>query len=449
TNYLETGEAKIIGVGREVEAVTKDGRRLPVFLQISTIEVQGETRFVGFITDLSERKELEEQLRRSQRLEALGSLAGGIAHDFNNIIAPILGQTEVLMRSTDVDRRVKERLESLRTSALRAKDLVKRILAFSRPMVGDRSPVNLYQMAAETRELLREVLPTSLVIELEGSENVRPVLAVATEIHQVILNLVTNAHQAIEGEQGYVRIGVRNGLLKRPVVAMRLAAKQPGAIEAVVLTVEDNGAGIPDGVVERIFDPFFTTKQQNKGTGLGLATVHRIVTGLGGTISVESQVGIGTKFVVTLPAISGNFNAPVESDTDRVTARKDLAKILYVDDEVQLTAITDDMLTMLGYMPTCVNDPREALALVREDPKKWDLILTDQTMPHMFGTDLAKELRRMRDGPPVAICTGLVHDPKILGLASGVIEGVLAKPVSMDDLAEFLDEVLRRCRERD
>ena len=374
-----------------------------------------------------ERAKLESQLKHVQKMETLGTLAGGIAHDFNNILTPILGYTEMAIANVPPGNKVREDLMHALKAANRAKDLVKQILTFSRHVEQERRPVDAALIVKEGVKLIRAWLPTTVAIRMDIDEHCGQVFADPTQIHQVLMNLCTNAYHAIgEREDGEIVIGLQPG----EMTTHELAAN-PGVGEGhfVVLSVTDNGAGMTPSVKARVFEPFFTTKKSGDGTGLGLSVVHGIVTGHEGGIAVVSQEGEGSEFKIFLPLVAHPEEEKRLPESHINLAGKE--RILFVDDEEVIAEMGREMLTRMGYAVTTSSSSDDALALFKEDPGSFDLVITDQTMPHMTGAQLAKEMLAIRADLPVIMISGFserisAEDSRAMGICDYVPKPILA-----------------------
>jgi signal transduction histidine kinase/CheY-like chemotaxis protein len=381
-------------------------------------------------------RESEQRLRQSQKMEAIGTLAGGIAHDFNNILGAILGYGELAHQQSAEGSALRRYLNNVLHAAGRAKTLVDRILGFSRSGYGERVPVNVQSVVEETLELLAASLPPGIQLEIRLEAGNAAVIGDATHLHQVAMNLCTNALQAME----------RGGVLSVVLECVELTEARPlsrGTLSPapyVRLVVADTGTGIPPAVLERMFDTFFTTKRVGEGTGLGLSLVHGIVTDLGGVIDVTTKIGEGTRFEIWLP-ITGETGKPVV-EASRGLPRGRGETVMLVDDEPQLVALAEEMLAELGYEPVGFGSSPAALRAFRAEPQRFDLILTDESMPDMIGTELAREIRQIRADVPIILMSG--HGGAQLAQraeAIGVNE-VLRKPLQGSDLAESIARVL-------
>lgn len=405
----------------------------------------GPERLSGYMYDITAFKEseiekvrLEEQLRHTQKMEAVGTLAGGIAHDFNNILGAVLGYTELSLCNSKCDEEIKENLEQVLSATIRAKDLVKQILMFSRKGEENFCSIQLDLVAEEAVNLLRHTIPSTIQINLDCDQGAAPVVADATQMHQIIMNLCTNASHAMPGQGGKIDINLK------PVKIGKIAAEKcPNLLEGDYsqLTISDNGTGMSSETQSRIFEPFFTTKEQGKGTGMGLAVVHGIVRNHGGSILVESEEGKGTTFNVLLPASVKNNDAKEYGST----AKHDCygtEHVLWVDDELQLVDLGKKSLEAFGYKVTSTISAKEALLLFKKNPDAYSLIITDQTMPEMTGDRLATEVMGIKPNIPVIICTGYsaVMDSEMARKIG--VKDLIMKPVDMLKLGKTVRRVL-------
>ena len=386
----------------------------------------------------NENKAFEKQLLHTQKLEAIGSLAGGIAHDFNNILAPIMGRAELMQVENSDNASVQEHCQGIVDASKRARDLVKQILTFSRQVDQEILPVSLADIVQEVIGLVRPALPTTIEIEYHCPEQSPWVMADATQLHQVILNLVTNAFHAMEEQGG--RLCLKLEAVTLGIGEFNDFSISPGLYQQ--LTIEDSGHGMDKATMAKIFDPYFTTKAHGKGTGLGLAVVLGILRGYGGDVRVESKIDKGTTFTLYFPAIElaaeqtpvvHNIQEPMPHGTEH---------ILLVDDEKSVADVTTSMLERLGYKVTVRISSYDALEAFRNLADRIDLLITDLTMPQMTGLQLYREIKKIRPEVKVIICTGFSeqldsHKSKAIG-----IEGFLYKPVVMADLAWCVRSVL-------
>ncbi len=400
-------------------------------------------RMAGSMEDITDRKNaeverdrLEGQLRQAQKLEAIGTLAGGIAHDFNNVLSAILGYGEMAQKDAPDGTPLRRNIDAAISAGMRAKSLVERILAFSRSSTGERFPVHVQSIVAETLDLIADSVPHGVRVERHLSAGDSAVLGDPTQIHQVVLNLCTNAMQAMKSE-GTLVVALDAIDLNESLTVSTGVLKQGNYVR---LSVRDTGVGIAPHVLERMFDPFFTTKGVGVGTGLGLSLVHGIVTELGGGIDVQSAPGAGATFTVYLP-LQGRVAAPAIALETIASGQGET--ILLVDDEEALVKVGEEMLAMLGYEPVGFHSSAAALETFRASPQRFDAVLSDEAMPDMTGSELAKEIRKLHPYIPIVLMSGYVT-PALHTRAqeAGVVE-VLAKPLVSRDIARSLAGVLR------
>jgi PAS domain S-box-containing protein len=382
-----------------------------------------------------EKARLEAQLRQAQKMEAIGTLAGGISHDFNNILAAMMGYTELVLLNQPEGTRVHHYLDEILNAGERAKNLVGQILAFSRQSESERKPIQLRPIVKESLKLLRASLPATIEIRQDIGTDEAIVLADPTQIHQIIMNLCTNAAQAMRDNGGILEVSLHQVQADQDLCAAHPDLR-PGP--CVALTVGDTGCGMTREVLDRIFEPYFTTKEKGEGTGLGLAVVHGIVTGYGGVISVKTEPARGSVFKIYLPAVE--TAAPQTRRDEKLQSGRE--RILFVDDEPSLVEIGRDMLQHLGYEVVTFSSSLEALDAFRARPDRFDLVITDMTMPQMTGERLAQALIEIRPDLPVILCTG--YSERITEeMASALgIKAFLLKPLSAHDLAKKVRDTL-------
>nr|WP_292004316.1 PAS domain-containing sensor histidine kinase [Chlorobium sp.] len=399
-------------------------------------------RYVGIVIDITDRKkeeenkqQLESSLRKSQRLETIGTLAGGIAHDFNNILMPILGYAEMGINSIAEKEPLHDYFSEIMLAAERARNLVEQILTFSRTQENTPSVVSVQSVIAEAMKLLRPSIPATISIEQHIENTCRNILADPSQIHQVIINLCTNAFHAMEESGGVMSITLREIL---PDADMLKTLPGLPAERYVELGIADTGTGMDEATMERIFEPFFTTKSVNKGTGLGLSVVHGIIKSYKGAITVDSRPEKGTSFRIYLPVI----DKPAPDAALKGNASAGNGSILFVDDEKATIKMMTMMLSRLGYRICAVSSPLEALDRFRERPDRFDLVITDLTMPEMNGITLAAELHKTRPYLPVILMTGYGKDIGYNALNQSGICKLLKKPLKMTELGAAIREVI-------
>jgi PAS domain S-box-containing protein len=400
-------------------------------------------RFVGSAIDMTAQKQaqidkeqLEAQLRQSQKMEAIGTLAGGIAHDFNNILGAILGYGELALQHCGAESELRRYLDNVMHATERAKLLVERILGFSRSGLGDRVPVNVASVITETLELLEASLPAGITLQGRISAGNAAVIGDATYLHQVAMNLCTNAMQAME-HGGLLSVALERVEVNDPRTLSRGSlARGP----YVRLIVSDTGSGIPPAVLERMFDPFFTTKDVGEGTGLGLSLVHGIVTDLGGAIDVATTAGVGTQFEIWLPVAGETAAPPAEASIALPCGNGET--VMIVDDERALVALAEEIIAQLGYEPVGFDSSSAALEAFRTEPERFDAVLTDESMPDLIGSDLAQAIRQIRAAIPIILMTGYGGAQLTNRAADIGVNDVLRKPLHRRDLAESLARVL-------
>lgn len=388
--------------------------------------------------DVTNELRMERELRHSQKMEAIGTLAGGIAHDFNNILTAIIGYTEMAQMKLPKEDTATRDLERVQEAGLRAKDLVKRILTFSRQSEQVLEPLQILPIIEEVLGLLRSTMPSTIEIQLQlPDDSVNDIiLADPVQIHQVLMNLATNAAHAMRNLGGVLSVSLAEMDVDAAAIVLHPDLK-PGGY--VTLTVGDTGHGMEKNIRERIFDPYFTTKKVGEGTGMGLSVVQGIIKNLGGTISVDSELGQGTTFHIFLPkATGGNVN--------RVTPDKStcggVERILFVDDEEILAGLGQELLESLGYDVTIALNSREALNLFRSTPQAFDLVITDMTMPGLTGKELSRELLAIKPDMPIILCTGFSELIDEKQAREDGIRGYIMKPYAVNSLNKAIREVL-------
>jgi len=385
--------------------------------------------------DVTARKEAENALRQKHKMEALGTLAGGIAHDFNNILTAITGNSTLALADVTPDHPARESLEEIKSAAVRASDLVRRILAFSRQQEPVARVVPLGPIVEEVLKLLRASLPAMIEIRAELPSSLPLVRVDPTQIHQVIMNLSTNAAHAMREKGG----GLQITLDEAPPASAEAESKR-----WVRLTVRDQGCGMDGKILDRIFEPFFTTKPPGEGSGLGLAVVHGIVQSHGGSITVQSRPGEGTTFQIFFPAALEQAGAAAADSAAPFAGQGQT--ILYVDDEESLVFLARRMLSRMGYQVVGATSAEQAIRLFMEDPKRFALVLTDMSMPGLSGIDLASELFRIEPATPIVMLTGYIRQEVAESAKRIGIREVLLKPNTVEEIGPLIEKILREGR---
>jgi PAS domain S-box-containing protein len=431
----------------ELRSRRKDGSFIDLDVRAVPLMHRGQPHTLAMARDITaqkqaaaERQRLQGQLLQAKKLEAIGTLAGGIAHDFNNILAAIVGYGDLAQKNAPEGTALKRHIDAVVRAGQRGKSLVARILAFSRSGVGERTPINVQSVVAEALDLLAPSLPAHVRLERRLAAGDAAVMGDATQIHQVVMNLCTNAVQAMKAD-GVLTVGL-DAVERAEAMA---ATSRLAAGRYVSLSVGDTGVGMAPHVLERIFDPFFTTREVGVGTGLGLSLVHGIVTDLGGGIDVESRPGEGTTFTVYLPWTS---NRIASAESDESPPLGDGETILLVDDEEPLVRLGEEMLAGLGYEPVGFSSSEAALQAFRKAPERFHAVLSDEAMPEMTGADLAKEIRTIRPDMPILLMTGYAS-PLFLARARNIgVAEVLTKPLAARDIGRVLAALLRENKQR-
>jgi len=422
----------------------RDERTLDIDMTISPIKDTGGTikNCVAVIRDITMDLQIERQLQQTQKMETIGTLAGGIAHDFNNILSAIMGYAEMSLARVAQEDRMHEYLQQILKASNRAKDLVKQILMFSRKHDQEKMPVQIDTVITDALKFLRASIPTTIEIRFTIKEPGGIIMANQVQMHQVLMNLCTNAAQAMAATGGVLSLELSTVILGDRDVPY-YGDVLPG--EYFKLSVSDTGEGIAPAVIDRIFEPFFTTKAPGKGTGMGLAVVHGIVKNHGGTITVNSVPGAETSFHVLLPKITTDIQKRHETEQ---TVPTGTGSILLVDDDETLINLGTDMLMQLGYSVVSAPGSLEALEAFEKNPDAFDLIITDQTMPHMTGYDLARKILDIRPAMPVILCTGYNENISEEKAGRLGIKAFIMKPVNLQEIAVTIRRVLGNTHNR-
>ena len=380
---------------------------------------------------------METQMREIQKMESLGTLAGGIAHDFNNILGAILGYADLAQLACPADSDYRDYITHINQAGLRAKELVQQILLFSRQGGSEKGPVDVSRVVDEALKLIKASLPANIEILASIPQNLAPVFANEIHIHQIVMNLCTNAYHAMKPAGGMLNVGLTPVTIQNHDVKS-FPEMNPG--NYLKLHIADTGCGIPPDLINRIFDPYFTTKPAGEGTGLGLSTIHGIVKDHGGEIKVYSEVGIGTTFHVFFPTA----DAAVETAVEKVELLPTGSGcILFVDDEKSLIDLGRDLLERLGYQVETRASGIDAIEAFRADPQKFDLVISDMTMPKMTGDEMVRQIRAIRPDIPIILCSGFSERIHSQATEAIGISAVLMKPVIYADLAQTVHRVLK------
>ncbi len=442
---FNAGDATVRSQTQELLQPCKDGTTVPteVVTTLITDSHGSVTHIQGVTRNISDRKKAEEEknnlesrLQQAQKMEAIGTLAGGIAHDLNNILGVIIGYAEIACDSLPPESDSIEYLDKVRDASYRASGLVKQILTFSRQSVTERIPLLPAIIIKEALKLLRPSLPSTIIIKPQIDDTAQPILADPTEIHQILMNLCTNAFHAMEQTGGTLDI-----TLKKSTLPQKDLKNQPGVRPGnfAVLSIGDSGPGIPVAIRDKIFDPYFTTKEVGKGTGMGLAIIHGIIKKYGGFITCESALKKGTTFHVFFPTID-----EVVTDTTKPVEimQHGQERILLIDDEEILVDLGKTMLEHLGYKVTVRTNSLEALTTFQNQPDQFDAVVTDQTMPGMTGMDIVRRMLQIRSDIPIILCTGYSNIVNEEQAKSYGIKGFIMKPMTKKNLAALLRKVL-------
>ena len=428
----------LAGYEKPYEAIgqRKNGETYPIRIHGRNVPYEGKNVRTVEFRDLTEQKAMEARIQQSQKIESIGKLAGGIAHDFNNLLFPIVGCTEMLLEDVPADSPLRHKLNTIFKGAMRAKELVQQILAFSRHESSEVKVMRMQSVVGEALKLIRSTIPTSIAINQHIDPDCGPIHADPTQIHQVVMNLATNAYHAMEDRGGELSVNLSEvDLGEDEVVNLDVA---PGSYAC--LTVKDTGTGIDEKIKAKIFDPYFTTKAQGKGTGMGLSVIHGIVKSAGGSIHVESGVGRGSAFHVYLPVVGDAYEQ--REVPPREPFQGGAERILLVDDEADVIGTVEEMLEYLGYAVVSRISSVDALEEFRAHPAQYDLVITDMAMPILSGDQLALEMVGIRPDIPILLCTGFSERLTQADAELPGIQGILMKPIVMQDLAKKIRELL-------
>ncbi|HXG30108.1 MAG TPA: response regulator [Thermodesulfobacteriota bacterium] len=428
----------------ELHHVTKEGREVILQSRWTLVrDDEGKPKWILIVnTDITERKRMESQLLRAQRMESIGTLAGGIAHDLNNILQPIIMAIGIL-RQEYGDEKNRKLLDTIEASARRGANLVKQVLSFARGEEGEHTVLQMRHLIPEIEKIVKETFPKSIDIHTDTSRDLWTILGDPTQLHQVLMNLCVNARDAMPNG-GTLTISAENLLIDENYAQTNIDARVG---PYVVITVSDTGIGIPPEIIDRIFEPFFTTKGPDKGTGLGLSTTFGIVKGHGGFINVYSEVGKGTRFMVYLPAIETSQTKEARARREKGLPLGNGELILVVDDEASILEITRATLETYGYRVITASDGVEAIALYIENQKEIKAVILDMMMPIMDGAATIRALRRIDPGVKVIAVSGLKGNEGATMVSESEVKAFLSKPYTAESLLKTLHGILTMDRE--
>lgn len=396
--------------------------------------------FVAIALDISEKKLLEDRLRQSHKMEAVGTIAGGIAHDFNNILSVIIGNAELALEECPPKTSLEESLVDIKSASIRARDVISQLLSFSRKEKTIQKPIELKPVIEESIRFMRSTLPKSIQIHLNIDKTPGFVIADSTQIYQLLLNTCTNGAHALDDKAGDLWVNVRQIATLQTLKTVN-GAIEPG--EYIQIVVEDNGCGISEQDQNRMFDPYFTTKAVGKGSGMGLAVVHGIVTGCNGGITVKSQVGSGTLITIYLPSCEPLME--VEKETSEQETLRGTETILLVDDEDAIIKVGARILESYGYEVITFTDPFEVVSYFQSTPAAIDLVITDMTMPKLNGLQLSEQILSMVPEIPIILCSGYNESIETQAVNDGPIKRFIQKPFRRTELAKTIKQVLQEC----
>ncbi len=436
-------------LNREVHFRRKDGQVRMGLYSARSISLSGELSILSSVQDITEikkiaadRQKLQTQLMQTQKMEAIGALAGGIAHDFNNILSALMGFTDLARMKVRDDDTILNYLNSISSASLRARDLVRHILTFSRKSDVTMQPISMDPIIKETLKFIRASLPSNIQIQQDLKIKQAKILGDATQIHQILMNLFTNAGHAMRDKGGQLDVTLDRVFID-PADAVHFNHIQPGNYFSLIIS--DTGKGIPPAIIDRIFEPFFTTKKREEGTGMGLSTVYGILKDMGGSISVYSEENIGSTFKILIPELAPDGQMETSQETDLIPGK---GNILIIDDEQAIVESNQGILTYLGYSVTGTTDCLQALERIANAPDYFDLVLTDMTMPEMNGLDLARRIQSINSRVPILLCTGFSHRlTKQMWQSAGVFD-LLMKPLIAGELSRAVDHALKSCSGR-
>ena len=414
---------------------TKNGKAIPVHVSASVSYINGQKVIQGIFRDISKSKMEEDKIRAAQKMEALGTLSGGIAHDINNILSPIIGFTQIAMLETDNIRKQSECLNEVLTAANRAKELVSQILTFSRKSDSEKKPHRIHNIVKEVLKLISLSMPKNIKLETVIDENAEPILCDPVQIYQVVINLCTNAFHAMKENGGILRVG----LVRKGSKEIKIEDFEKLPENYICLIVSDTGCGMSKTTLNRIFEPYFTTKSKEEGTGLGLSVVSGIVKEHEGEIYTRTYPNEGTYFRITFPIVKSKTSDSRKSLNGQIKTENPI-HIMAVDDEPQITFMLKFMLEEIGHTSDTFTDPQQALDSFTKNPSKYDLVITDQTMPGILGTELSRKMLEVRPDIPIILNTGYSPIASKIEADKIGIKQFLMKPLTISDISFAIHE---------
>ena len=436
--YLSLSDGKIHKRIQKIKKTTFQLLSSPLFDQYGNIAA-----VVLLIEDISERIAIEKNLRQAQKMESLGTLAGGIAHDFNNILTSILGFSSLIKMNHPEKSELFEDVSDIETAAHRARELVNQILTFCSRKEAEFKPIRIDLIIKEALKLLRSTIPTTIEIKIKVDRIQEHVLADPTLIHQIIMNLCTNASHAMEKKGGILEVNLS---LNQSKQIPGFDSQKMQAKDFLILKVKDTGYGIPEDLIDKIFDPYFTTKNIGEGTGLGLSVVQGIVRTCGGEITVASKPDKGTEFTVLFPVAEGGKDQNADDEPTMIEGGDE--SILLIDDEPSVLKVEQRILRKLGYNVTIENDSEKALEKIKREPEKFDLVISDMTMPKMNGATLAEKAMRANPDLPVIICTGYSNRITKEEIRRLGVKALVYKPLSVPSIASEIRKIFNHEEEK-
>ncbi len=417
--------------------IRKDGSIIRAEIDATIIVYDGDLSVQGLVNDVTREEDFDEKLRQIQKMEAIGTLAGGISHDFNNILSAIIGYCELANFQLRKKKPAEDSIDQILKAGYRARDLVSQILAFSRKKENELKPIYLKPLVKEVLKLMKASLPSTIEIRENFSQENGVIMGDPTQIHQIMMNLCTNSAHAMREEGGTLEVSLYDVSYDENVT---VSHPEMASGKYIVLSVRDSGHGMSPEIRERIFEPYYTTKEKGVGTGMGLAVVHGIVKSYGGAINVESESNVGTTFKIYLPEVRYRHLSGVKTAEKKIPGGNE--RILFVDDEAALASLGKKLLENLGYQVIMMTDSPKAYKLFSSNPKRFDLVITDMTMPGLTGANLTQKIRHIRADTPVILCTGYsekINEEKALDMG---INAFIMKPLAIQELAAKVREVL-------